>query len=60
VEAFQTIKGKKEKKGISVRKFPFFNRIEGGLPSKFLIPKEFFADSRCIRSYRHDFNDFRR
>jgi hypothetical protein len=51
---------KKEKKGISVKKFPVFKRIEGSLPSKFLIPKEFFADSRYIRSYRHDFNDFRR
>jgi hypothetical protein len=36
----------KEKKGISVKKFSGIKRIEGEAPSKFLIPEEFFADSR--------------
>jgi hypothetical protein len=45
------LKIKKEKKGISVKKFPGINRIEGGIPSKFLIPGEFFADSRQQRGY---------
>jgi hypothetical protein len=41
----------KEKKGISVKKFPGIKQMEGGLPCKFLIPGDFFAESRQQRSY---------
>jgi hypothetical protein len=46
-----TVKRKKEKKGISVKKFPVFKHIEGAVPSKFLKTKRLFAESRQIRGY---------
>jgi hypothetical protein len=44
--------GKKKKKmGISVKKFPLFKQLEWVVRSKFLIPGDFFAESRQQRTY---------
>jgi hypothetical protein len=47
-------KEKKEKKGISVKKFPVFSKIASFASSKFFILEDLFADSRGIRTYRPD------
>jgi hypothetical protein len=46
---------KKEKKGISVNKFPVFRGIEGGARCKNQILNELLAESRQIRTYKPDF-----
>jgi hypothetical protein len=46
---------KNKKMGISVRKLPLFNGIGGAYRCKFLIRKDFFADSRQQRGYGRHF-----